>query len=49
MTLRGRAAIVGIGEVPTRRVHEGRSLYGLCAEAAAMAIRDAGLTKDDID
>ena len=49
MTLRGRAAIVGIGEVPTRRVHEGRSLYGFCAEAAAMAIRDAGLTKDDID
>ena len=49
MSLRGKAAIVGIGEVPTRRVHEGRSLYGLCAEAAGLAIRDAGLTKDDID
>ena len=49
MSLRGKAAIVGIGEVPTRRVHEGRSMYGLCAEAAAVALRDAGLEKDDID
>ncbi len=49
MSLRGRAAIVGIGEVPTRRVHEGRSMYGLCAEAASIALKDAGLDKDDID
>ena len=49
MSLRGRGAIVGIGEVPTRRIYEGRSMYGLCAEAAGMAIADAGITKDDID
>ncbi len=49
MTLRGKAAVVGIGEVPTRRLLEGRTLYGLCAEAAKMAITDAGLRKQDID
>ena len=49
MTLRGKAAVVGIGEVPTRRLLEGRTLYGLCAEAARMAITDAGLRKQDID
>ena len=49
MTLRGRAAVVGIGEVPTRRLLEGRTLYGLCAEAAKLAINDAGLRKQDID
>ena len=49
MSLRGRAAIVGIGEVPTRRVHEGRAMYGLGAEAASIALKDAGLDKDDID
>ena len=49
MTLRGKAAIVGIGEVPTRRLLEGRTLYGLCAEAAGYAIRDAGLRKQDIN
>ena len=49
MSLRGRGAIVGIGEVPTRRIYEGRSMYGLCAEAAGLAIADAGITKDDID
>lgn len=49
MTLRGRSAIVGIGEVPTRRVHPGRTAHGLCAEAARMAIEDAGLRKEEID
>ena len=49
MTLRGNAAIVGIGEVPTRRLLEGRTLYGLCAEAAREAIADAGLRKQDIN
>ena len=38
MTLRGKAAIVGIGEVPTRRSYTGRTVYGLCADAARMAI-----------
>jgi hypothetical protein len=35
--LRGKAAIVGIGETPHRRVWPGRSMWGLCAEAAAEA------------
>ena len=48
MTLRGKAAIVGIGEVPTRRSYPGRTTYGLCAEAARAAIQDAGLRKEDI-
>ena len=41
MTLRGKAAIVGIGELPTRRSYPARSMYGLCAEAARMAMEDA--------
>jgi len=49
MSLRGKAAIVGIGETAHRRVWPGRTERGLCAEAAAMAIADAGLHKDDID
>lgn len=49
MSLRGKAAIVGIGETPHRRAWPGRTERGLCAEAAAMAIADAGLHKEDID
>lgn len=49
MSLRGATAIVGIGELPTRRNYPGRSMYGLCAEAARLAIEDAGLRKEDID
>ena len=49
MSLRGKAAIIGFAELPTRRDYPGRSMEGLCAEAAALAIADAGLTKDDID
>ena len=49
MTIRGKTAIVGIGEVPTQRVRPGRTMYGLCADAARMAIEDAGLRKVDIN
>ena len=49
MSLRGKAAIVGIGETPHRRNWPGRTAFGLCAEVAAQAIRDAGLKKEDID
>ncbi len=49
MELRGKAAIVGIGETPHRRVWPGRTMWGLCAEAAAEAIRDAGLSREEID
>ncbi|HIA17650.1 MAG TPA: hypothetical protein EYN72_12855 [Dehalococcoidia bacterium] len=48
-TLRGKVAIVGIGEVPTRRVIPDRTMYGLNAEAAKIAIADAGLRKEDIN
>ena len=49
MSLRGQAAIVGIGEIPTRRTYPGRSTHSLCAEATRLAIADAGLRKADID
>ncbi|HXH21623.1 MAG TPA: thiolase family protein [Dehalococcoidia bacterium] len=47
--MRGQTAIIGIGELPTRRTYPGRSMYGLCAEVARIAIADAGLSKGDID
>jgi acetyl-CoA acetyltransferase len=49
MTIRGKAAIVGIGELPTRRTIPGRSTMGLMAEATKMALDDAHLVKEDID
>ncbi|HWO74277.1 MAG TPA: thiolase family protein [Dehalococcoidia bacterium] len=49
MSLRGKAAIVGIGETPHKRSWPGRSALGLCAEVAAQAINDAGLRREDID
>ncbi len=49
MSLKGKACIVGIGETAHRRNWPGRTERGLCAEAAAMAIADAGLRREDID
>jgi acetyl-CoA acetyltransferase len=49
MSIRGKAAIVGIGEVPTRRAYPDRTTLGLCAEAARMAIEDAGLHKENVN
>jgi len=49
MNLRGKAAIVGIGETAHRRSWPNRSSLGLAAEAAAEAIQDAGLRREDID
>ncbi len=50
MTLRGKAAIVGIGQLPnTRQAPPGKTRLGVLAEAAAMAIKDARLRKEDID
>jgi acetyl-CoA acetyltransferase len=49
MTLRGKVAIVGFGELPTRRTYPGRTTQSLCTEAARIAIADAGLRKADID
>jgi acetyl-CoA acetyltransferase len=48
-TLRGAAAIVGIGELKPERTRPGRDAMSLLAEAAYLAIQDAGLTKRDID
>jgi acetyl-CoA acetyltransferase len=47
--MRGKLAIVGYGETPHVRNWPGRTDYGLCAEAGAMAIQDAGLEPTDID
>jgi acetyl-CoA acetyltransferase len=50
MTLRGKAAIVGISELPaTRQPPPGKTTLGLLAELGDMAIKDAGLRKEDID
>ncbi|MEC8944773.1 MAG: thiolase family protein [Chloroflexota bacterium] len=49
MTLRGAAAIIGIGELPTQRTTTGRSMIGLMGDAARIAIHDAHLRPKDID
>lgn len=46
--LRGKVAVVGIGEVPTGRFPERAAIYHAVA-SARQAIRDAGVNKDDID
>ena len=46
--IRGKAAIVGIGEVPTGRFPE-KSAIAFGLESARMAIADAGLRPQDID
>lgn len=48
-TLRGAAAIVGIGELQPQRERPNRDTPSLLAEACFLAIQDAGLTKSDID
>jgi acetyl-CoA acetyltransferase len=48
-SLRGQAAIVGIGDLKPERSRPGRSAMSLLAEAAYLAIQDAGLRKEDID
>ena len=45
MTLRGKAAIVGIGEVPTRRTYPGRTTYSLCAEGRAWPLLTPGCAR----
>ena len=49
MTLRAKVAIVGIGELKPTKTAIGRTATGLMAEAARIAIDDAGLIKEDID
>ncbi|RYB93072.1 thiolase family protein [Nocardioides oleivorans] len=43
------ATIVGIGELTPRRSTDGESSLGLMAEAAALAVADAGLGPGDVD
>ena len=47
--LRDQVAIVGVGTTGFSRAGFGRSRNALLAEAALAAIRDAGLSKRDID
>jgi len=49
VSLRGRACIIGTAETAHRRNWPGRTERGLCAEAAGIAIADAGLRREDID
>jgi acetyl-CoA C-acetyltransferase len=46
--IRGKAAIVGIGEVPTGKYPD-RSFIDQTVSVAEMAIRDAGIPKNEID
>lgn len=47
-TIRGKAAIVGIGEVPTG-MYPDRSFIEAAVTASSQAIRDSGIKKSDID
>ncbi|MCK7509276.1 MAG: hypothetical protein MZV70_38065 [Desulfobacterales bacterium] len=46
--LKGKMAFIGIGEVPTGRYPETAAIYH-AIESAKLAIRDAGINKDEID
>ncbi len=48
MSLKGKAAIIGIGEVPSGRYPE-RACIVSAVESAVMAIKDAGIKPTDID
>lgn len=48
MSIRGKACIVGAYEHPTRKA-EDKSVAQLHTEVALGALRDAGLTRDDVD
>ena len=47
-SIRGKAAIVGIGEVPTGLFPD-RSFISAAVDVCDMAIKDAGISKDEID
>jgi acetyl-CoA acetyltransferase len=49
MSLRGRAAIVGIAEFKPSRYTEGETTLGMLAKAAMAAIADAGLEPGEVD
>jgi acetyl-CoA acetyltransferase len=49
LSLRGRAAIVGVAESDIGIVAEGLTEWDLIGQAATAALADAGLDKDDVD
>lgn len=49
MSMRGKAAIIGIGEFKPTRYTEGATTLGMLAEVARLAIADAGLETGDVD
>jgi acetyl-CoA acetyltransferase len=49
MSIRGASAIVGIGEIPTKRVMPRRTDIGLLGEVTKMALDDAHFQKSDIN
>ncbi len=49
MSLRGKAAIVGLGEFKPTRYTEGATTLGMLVEAGRQAIADAGLEMADVD
>ncbi len=48
MSLKGKAAIIGIGEVPSGKFPE-RACIVSAVESAVMAVKDAGIKREDID
>jgi acetyl-CoA acetyltransferase len=44
-----KAAIIGVGELKPCRVTNGASTLGMLAQASALALKDAGIRKSDID
>ena len=48
-SLRDRAAIVGIGEIPFVLGDSGKSCWAMGIEASYKAVQDAGLSVQDID
>ncbi len=49
MSLRGRAAIVGIGELRPTRYTEGETTIGMLTKAGLLAIEDSGIPFDEVD
>ena len=47
-SLKGKVAIVGIGEVPTGRFPDTPAIHH-AVESARLAVKDAGINKDEID
>lgn len=49
MSIRGNTPIVGIGEIPTIGVFPERTFIESAVSVAEIAIKDAGIPKEDID